>query len=409
MGADRRVIVQFLQNPLVRDILILLFSAGLSAIAYYLVKQHVLRWLYRLLRKTPTKWDEFLFEQRVFNVFALVIPAILMFRVLPFLEVLSDGVAQLLRVFVILVVAVSLDRLLRAGLEIYNSFPIAVRMPIKGFVQILQIGLWVFAGTIIFSLLLGQSPWILLSGLGAVSAVLLVVFQDTILSFFAGIQLTFNDQVRVGDWIEMPKYGADGNVVEVALHYVKVRNWDRSITTIPTHKLVGDSFVNWRGMFEGGGRRIKRSVLIDQTSIRFLDEELLERLSKIHLLKDYLATKTEEIREYNIKHQIDDTSVVNGRHLTNLGTFRAYLVAYLRAHPQINQDLIMIVRQLPPTTNGLPMEIYAFTKDVGWVNHESVAADIFDHVLAIISEFDLRVFQNPSGNDLARLVAERGL
>ncbi|NMB02208.1 MAG: mechanosensitive ion channel [Firmicutes bacterium] len=401
--------MQFLQNPLVRDILILLFSAGLSAIAYYLVKQHVLRWLYRLLRKTPTKWDEFLLEQRVFNVFALVIPAILMFRVLPFLEVLSDGVAQLLRVFVILVVAVSLDRLLRAGLEIYNSFPIAVRMPIKGFVQILQIGLWVFAGTIIFSLLLGQSPWILLSGLGAVSAVLLVVFQDTILSFFAGIQLTFNDQVRVGDWIEMPKYGADGNVVEVALHYVKVRNWDRSITTIPTHKLVGDSFVNWRGMFEGGGRRIKRSVLIDQTSIRFLDEELLERLSKIHLLKDYLATKTEEIREYNIKHQIDDTSVVNGRHLTNLGTFRAYLVAYLRAHPQINQDLIMIVRQLPPTTNGLPMEIYAFTKDVGWVNHESVAADIFDHVLAIISEFDLRVFQNPSGNDLARLVAERGL
>lgn len=400
--------MQFLENPIVQDILILAFGAALSALAYYFVKQYVLKFLHRLLRKTPTKWDEFLFEQGVFNVFALVIPAILMFRVLPFLEVLTDGVGQILRVFVIIVVAVSLDRLLRAGLKIYNSFPIAERMPIKGFVQILQIALWIFSGTIIFSLLLGQSPWILLSGLGAVSAVLLVVFQDTILSFFAGIQLTFNDQVRVGDWIEMPKYGADGAVVEVALHYVKVRNWDRSMTTIPTHKLVGDSFVNWRGMFEGGGRRIKRSVLIDQTSVCFLDENLLERLSKIELLREYLQAKTEEIRAYNLKHEIDDTSLVNGRHLTNLGTFRAYLVAYLKSHPQINQDLIMIVRQLAPTPNGLPMEIYAFTKDTGWVNHEGVASDVFDHVLAVVSEFDLRVFQAPGGHDLTRLAAERG-
>lgn len=405
---NRGISMQFLENPIVQDFLILLFGAGISAIAYSVVKNYVFSWLHRLLRKTPTKWDEFLFEQGVFNVFALVIPAMVMFRVLPFLQVLTEGATQLLKVFVIIVVAISLDRFLRVGLQIYNTFPIAVRMPIKGFVQIVQIGLWAFAGTIIFSLLLGQSPWIFLSGLGAVSAVLLVVFQDTILSFFAGLQLTFNDQVRVGDWIEMPKYGADGDVVEVALHYVKVRNWDRSITTIPTHKLVSDSFVNWRGMFEGGGRRIKRSILIDQTSVRFLDEELLERLSKIRLLQDYLAAKTEEIRDYNKRHQIDDTSLVNGRHLTNLGTFRAYLVAYLKAHPEINQDLIMIVRQLPPTPNGLPMEIYAFTKDVAWVNHEGVASDIFDHILAIVPEFELRVFQTPSGHDLARVVAERG-
>ena len=399
----------FLENPVVRDLLLLIFGLGLSAIAYYIAKERVLPWLHRLLRKTPTKWDEFLFEQRVFNVFALVVPAVIMFRVLPFLHVLQGGVNQLLRVAVILVVAVSVDRLLRAGLQIYNSFPISVRMPIKGFVQILQIALWAFAGTIIFSLLLGQSPWILLRGLGAVSAVLLVVFQDTILAFFAGLQLTINDQVRVGDWIEMPKFGADGHVVEVALHYVKVRNWDRSITTIPTHKLTGDSFVNWRGMFEGGGRRIKRSVLIDQTSVRFLDEGLLQRLSRIQLLQGYLEGKIAEIQEYNRLHSIDETSLVNGRHLTNLGTFRAYLIAYLKAHPGINQDLIMIVRQLPPTTNGLPMEIYAFTKDTGWINHEGVAADIFDHILAIIPEFELRVFQNPSGHDLARVMAERGL
>jgi miniconductance mechanosensitive channel len=399
----------FLENPVVRDLLLLVFGLGLSAIAYYLVRTHVLKWLHRLLRKTPTKWDEFLFEQGVFNAAALIIPALIMFRVAPFLTVTQEGITQLLKVAVILAVAVAVDRLLRTGLAIYNTFPIAARMPIKGFVQILQIALWAFAGTITFSLLLGQSPWIFLSGLGAVSAVLLVVFQDTILAFFAGLQLTINDQVRVGDWIEVPKYNADGTVVEVALHYVKVRNWDRSITTVPTHKLTGDSFVNWRGMFEGGGRRIKRSVLIDQTSVRFLDEELLERLSKIQLLQDYLARKTVEIQEFNRLHNIDESSLVNGRHLTNLGTFRAYLVAYLQSHPQINQDLIMIVRQLPPTTNGLPMEIYAFTKDTGWVNHEGVAADIFDHILAIIPEFDLRVFQNPSGHDLARALEERGI
>jgi miniconductance mechanosensitive channel len=213
----------------------------------------------------------------------------------------------------------------------------------------------------------------------------------------------------VGDWIEVPKFSADGYVVEVALHYIKVQNWDRSITTIPTHKLAQDSFVNWRGMFEGGGRRIKRAILLDQTSVRFLDQDLFERLSKIQLLQDYLAAKVREIEEYNREHSIDGASVVNGRHLTNLGTFRAYVAAYLRAHPQINQNLIMIVRQLAPTPNGLPLEIYAFTKDVGWVNHEGVAADVFDHILAIISEFDLRIFQNPGGHNLADLAQKGGL
>ncbi|HBN95872.1 MAG TPA: mechanosensitive ion channel protein MscS [Firmicutes bacterium] len=400
--------MEFLEIPIVRDILILVFALAISAVAFRLVRTYLLEWLYRLFRKTPTKWDDFVIEAGVFKTFAMVIPGIIMFRATPFLQVIADPVNQLLKVLVIFVLAVTLDRLMKAGLKIYGTFRISDRMPIKGFVQILQIAMWVFAGTAIFSLLLGQSPWALLGGLGALSAVLILVFQDTILSFFAGIQLTLNDQVRVGDWIEAPKFGADGDVVEVALHYVKVRNWDRSITTIPTHKLAQDSFVNWRGMFEGGGRRIKRSILIDQTSVRFLDQELFEHLSDIELLQDYLSSKMKEIAEYNRVHNIQ-ASVVNGRHLTNLGTFRAYLVAYLRAHPAINQNLIMIVRQLAPTPNGLPMEIYAFTKDVGWVNHEGVAADVFDHVLAIVSEFDLRVFQAPGGHDLARLVRERSL
>ncbi len=400
--------MQFLDNPLTRDILILLLGLAISALAHRVAKRHILQWLYRLLRKTPTKWDEFLFEQGAFNIVAFIIPGIVMFRIVPFLQVLAEPTSQLLKVAVILVVALSLDRVMKASLQIYNTFPISQRMPIKGFLQILQIAMWVFAGTAVFSLLLGQSPWALLGGLGALSAVLILIFQDTILSFFAGIQLTLSDQVRVGDWIEAPKFGADGDVVEVALHYIKVQNWDRSITTVPTHKLASDSFVNWRGMFEGGGRRIKRAILIDQTSVRFLDQELFERLSRVHLLKDYLAQKVKEIEEYNKEHNIDDTTVVNGRHLTNLGTFRAYLLAYLRAHPGINQSLIMIVRQLPPTTNGLPMEVYTFTKDVGWVNHEGIAADVFDHILAIVSEFDLRVFQNPGGHDVAKLVEERG-
>lgn len=400
--------MQFLEIPVVRDILVLLLGLAVSALGFRLVKTFLLEWLYRLFRKTPAKWDDFFIEAGVFKTVALIIPGIIMFRLVPFLEVMADPINQLLKVVVILVIALTLDRLLKGGLRVYNTFPIADRMPIKGFVQILQIAMWIFAGTAVFSLLLGQSPWALLGGLGALSAVVILVFQDTILSFFAGIQLTLSDQVRVGDWIEAPKFGADGDVVEVALHYIKVRNWDRSMTTIPTHKLAQDAFVNWRGMFEGGGRRIKRSVLIDQTSIRFLDQELFDHLAKIELLQDYLDSRVTEIEEHNKVHNIQ-ASVVNGRHLTNVGTLRAYLAAYLRAHPGINQDLIMIVRQLPPTPNGLPMEIYAFTKDVGWVNHEGVAADVFDHVLAIISEFGLRVFQVPSGHDLTSMVQGRGL
>lgn len=398
--------MQVFEIPLVRDFLILIIGLAISVLIYRLVKVYLLERLYRLFRKTPTNVDDFIIEAGVLNSLALGIPGIMMFRVVPFLEVIAVPINQILKVGMILLIALTVDRLMKVALRIYNSFAVASRMPIKGFVQILQIGMWIFVGTAIFSLLLGQSPWALIGGLGALSAVLLLVFQDTILAFFAGIQLTLNDQVRVGDWIEAPKFGADGDIVEVALHYIKVRNWDRSITTIPTHKLAQDAFVNWRGMFEGGGRRIKRSILIDQTSVQFLDQELFEQLSSIQLLQEYLSDKVREIEEYNKAHNIT-ASVVNGRHLTNLGTFRAYLIAYLKSHPAINQDLIMIVRQLHPTPNGLPMEVYAFTQDVSWVNHEGVAADIFDHVLAIVSEFRLRVFQMPGGHDLAKLTSER--
>lgn len=399
-----QTLTEYLEIPIVRDILVILLGLGIGVVVYFFIKIFVLKWLQRLTKKTVNKWDDVIFEKGVFSAIAMAIPGILMFRVVPHLVVIADPVNQLIKVWLVIAIALTFDRLLSSALNIYSKYPISQRIPIKGFLQILRLAIWIFTGTTIFSLLIGQSPWALLGGLGALSAVLILIFQDTILNFFSGVQLTLNDQVRVGDWLEAPKFGADGDVVEVALHYIKVRNWDRSMTTIPTHKLAQDAFANWRGMFEGGGRRIKRAIYIDQTSVRFLDQKLYDHLKKIQLLQDYLTEKSRDIEEHNKKYNTDD-SMVNGRHLTNLGTFRAYLFAYLRANKDINQELSLMVRQLPPTANGLPLEIYAFTADVGWVNHEGAASDVFDHVLAIVSEFGLRVHQVPSGHDLQTLLA----
>jgi miniconductance mechanosensitive channel len=243
----------------------------------------------------------------------------------------------------------------------------------------------------------------LLGGMGAMTAVLMLVFKDPILGFVAGIQLTSNRLLAVGDWIEMPKYGADGSVIEVALTTVKVQNWDMTITTIPTYALISDSFKNWQGMAESGGRRIKRAVYIDLQTIRFCTEEMLERFRKIQYIAAYICEKQTELDEYNRQHGVDQVTLANGRRLTNIGTFRAYVIAYLRHHPMINQNMTFLVRQLAPTSRGLPLEIYVFSKEKRWVNYEAIQADIFDHILAVAPEFDLRVFQEPSGNDLAHL------
>ena len=235
------------------------------------------------------------------------------------------------------------------------------------------------------------------------TAVLLLIFRDTILSFIASLQITSNDLVRVGDWIEVPKFGADGDVIDIALHTVKIQNWDKTITVIPTHKLIDETFKNWRGMAQSGGRRIKRSILIDIESIRICDDALVERLKKIHLITDYVQDKLQELDEYNAEQQIDTSSPVNGRRMTNIGTFRAYVVAYLRHHKRIHQQMTFLVRQLPPGPTGLPLEIYVFTNDTAWAKYEAIQADIFDHILAVVPEFDLRVFQSPTGRDFSNL------
>ena len=260
----------------------------------------------------------------------------------------------------------------------------------------------ILVGILMISLLIGQSPAILISGLGAMAAVLMLVFKDPILGLVAGIQLSANDMLKLGDWLEMPKYGADGAVIDIGLTTVKVRNWDNTITTIPTWSLVSDSFKNWSGMSASGGRRIKRSISIDATSIHFLDEDERQRLHKAHLLKPYLTTRHQEIDAWN--QQLDaPESVLNHRQMTNIGTFRAYLNEYLRHHPRIRKDMTLMVRQLAPDDHGLPIEIYAFTNTVVWLEYESIQADIFDHIFAVVEEFGLRIHQSPTGNDIRAL------
>ncbi len=260
----------------------------------------------------------------------------------------------------------------------------------------------ILVGILIISLLLGQSPAILISGLGAMAAVLMLVFKDPILGLVAGIQLSANDMLKLGDWLEMPKYGADGAVTDIGLTTVKVRNWDNTITTIPTWSLVSDSFKNWSGMSASGGRRIKRSINIDTTSVHFLDEQEQQRLIQAKLLKPYMNSRHQEIDEWNREHG-SEASVLNLRKMTNVGTFRAYLNEYLRNHPRIRKDMTLMVRQLAPDNNGLPMEIYCFTNTVVWAEYESIQADIFDHIFAVVEEFGLRVYQSPTGNDIRSL------
>ena len=267
----------------------------------------------------------------------------------------------------------------------------------------MKILLYFLATILIISIFLSKSPMYLISGIGALAAVLMLVFRDAILGFVAGIQLAANKMVAQGDWIEMPNYGADGDVLEVALTTVKVQNWDKTITTIPTYALISGSFKNWRGMQESGGRRIKRSVNIDMSSIRFCSEEMLERFERIQYISEYIESKKNELKQFNEAAEVDYASLANGRRMTNVGTFRAYVIAYLKGLPVISQDMTFLVRQLQPTENGLPMEIYVFSKDQVWANYEAIQADIFDHILAVVPEFDLRVYQNPTGNDLRNL------
>ncbi|KWV93956.1 MULTISPECIES: mechanosensitive ion channel family protein [unclassified Erythrobacter] len=383
----------------------LIALAGLALLALavnWLIKRVLLRAAAPYLDKRSDTAD------RAMAWLATVIPLLIVSRGIALvpnlpLEIVTVTV-NVVRALIVLSVAMAISWGLNYANELYSRRPEARSRPIKGYVQVVKIVVFCGAAILMIAVLIEQSPLLLLSGLGAMAAVLLLVFKDTILSLVASVQLTSNDMLRVGDWIEMPSMDADGDVVDIALHTVKVQNFDKTITTIPTHKLISDAYRNWRGMSESGGRRIKRALVIDQNSVRFLGDEEVAKLKRFRLLDDYLARKQEEIAEWNRHELSGDCDAINARRITNIGTLRAYVIAYLKSHPRIaSRGFTLLVRQLPPGPQGLPLEIYCFTDTVVWSEYEAIQADIFDHMLAILPEFGLRIFQEPSGLDLAQL------
>jgi miniconductance mechanosensitive channel len=381
----------------------------LSIAADYVAKRYILSALSYIIAKSRSKWDDAILQQGALNRLAHLVPAIVIYMLAPFaLEGMDTTIAFIrsaTQIYMVIILMLVLDSILNTVEVIYSSFRVSKEIPIKGFIQISKIAVYFLSVIFVVSILLSKTPVYLLSGLGALAAVLMLIFRDAILGFVAGIQLAANRMVANGDWIEMPNYGADGDVLEVALTTVKVQNWDKTITTIPTYALISESFKNWRGMQESGGRRIKRSVNIDMNSISFCNEEMLERFGKIQYISEYIDKTKAELEEFNKATKVDNASLANGRRMTNVGTFRAYVKAYLHNHPMINEQMTFLVRQLQPSENGLPIEIYVFSKDQVWANYEAIQADIFDHILAVVPEFDLRVYQNPSGSDFRVLVS----
>ncbi|MCF8882690.1 mechanosensitive ion channel family protein [Erythrobacter sp. SN021] len=387
----------------------LIALAGLAVVALavnWLIKRVLLRAAAPYLDKRSDTVD------RSVAWLATVIPLLIVSRgiaVVPNLpaEVVTVTV-NVVKALIVLSVAMAISWALNYANELYARRPEARSRPIKGYVQVVKIVVFCGAAILMIAVLIEQSPLLLLSGLGAMAAVLMLVFKDTILSLVASVQLTSNDMLRVGDWIEMPSMNADGDVIDIALHTVKVQNFDKTVTTIPTHRLISDAYRNWRGMSESGGRRIKRALVIDQNAVRFLSGDEVAGLRRFRLLDEYLARKEAEIAEWNRHELSSDYDEINARRITNIGTLRAYVIAYLKSHPRIaGGGFTLMVRQLPPGPQGLPLEIYCFTDTVDWGEYESIQADIFDHLIAILPEFELRIFQEPSGLDFARMAEHK--
>jgi miniconductance mechanosensitive channel len=387
-------------DEILKTLVIISIILVLGILVNWMAKGIIAQVLGRLVKRSNTHWDDALYEHEVFHKLSHLAPVLVVyllgpaaFSEFPTLEKFAYNMAY---IYIVVVAWMVLNAFFNAILTIYEGYDISKARPIKGYIQILKI-LFGFVGIIlVLSILLNRSPLYFFTGLGAMTAVLMLIFKDTILGFVGGVQITANNLVQIGDWIEMPKYNADGDVIDITLHTVLVQNWDRTITSIPAYALISESFRNWRGMVQSGGRRIKRSVFIDVKSIKFCDEAMLEKFEKIYLIKDYVKSRKAEIDKYNSEHEFDTAIEANGRRMTNVGTFRVYLFNYLKNHPRINHEMICMVRQLEPTEKGLPMEIYAFTADTAWVNYESIQSDIFDHVLSVAPIFDLQVFQLPT-------------
>ena len=398
-------VADYLDNFAVLLIIILL-ALALDYICRYIL----LGAFKKFAKKTTNQLDDLIIEKKIINKGMHIIPSILIFTMLPLAypspadkEILVL-LQKLCQIYIITVSLLFINSLLNLGVELFHRNDKFKDKPLKGFVQIVQVILFSVGIILLISILINESPSTIFTGIGASAAILMLVFKDTILGFVAGIQLSANDMLRVDDWISMQKYGADGTVIEITLNTVKVKNFDNTISTIPPYALISESFQNWRGMRESPGRRIKRSINLDMNSVKFCTPEMLEKYRKISLLAGYIDDTENKLQTYNQTNQIDNTILVNGRRQTNLGVFRAYLQRYLESLPEVNKEMICMVRHLQPTEKGIPMELYFFSSIKDWVIYETIQADVFDHVLAVIPEFDLQIFQELSGSDVRMFV-----
>jgi miniconductance mechanosensitive channel len=396
-------------HPLMPDAASIAAIIIAALVADLFLKEYLKRGIAQYARSTKSTWDDAVVDHRVIHRLAQLLPAIIVYWGIDLIPSLPPEFDLIIRnavfVYMSLILVLAVNSMLNAVNSIYEQRPNAKQRPIKGFIQLVQIFVWIVGTILVVSIILRQSPTIFLSGLGAMTAVTMLVFKDTISSLVASIQLSAQDMVRVGDWIEMPAFGADGDVIDVELHLVRVQNWDKTISTIPTYRLISDSFKNWRGMSESGGRRIKRALYFDTSTIGFLSSEQRTKLGQVELLKPYLAQKDAELSQANSAVATSDEDVINRRKLTNIGTMRAYIYSYIKQRADIHKGMTLLVRHLSPTSEGLPIEVYCFTTTTEWGAYEDIQADIFDHVMAIAPEFGLRVYQKPAGSDVKSILS----
>lgn len=389
------------------DYVWLIGVALLAWIAYYFVKKVLYNFLKRLVKRSSNQIDDILLEQKLFRRVSYYAPALVIYKIAPWVISGYVGMAffitRVMEAYMLMVTILVIESFFNSIHHVYSTTEMSKSRPIKGFIQVAKIFVYAIGFIILLSWLLGQKPLALLGGLGALSAVLMLVFKDSILGFVAGIQLSANQMVQIGDWISMPKYDVDGSVIDISLTTVKIQNWDNTISMVPTYNLISDSVKNYRGMQESGARRIARSINLNMNSVKFCTPEMLERFERIHYIEDYVRRKEDELNSYNSTNNIDSSIVVNGRRQTNIGVFRVYVSEYIKNHPRIRKDLTILVRQMPLSELGLPIQIYCFTDTTVWIEYEQIQSDIFDHLLAILPYFDLQVFQNASGSDFNKL------
>jgi miniconductance mechanosensitive channel len=387
---------------------LLLLSFFISILLFYITRWILRKKIAHHIRSSKTQWDDYLLENKIFHKASYLIPAFFLgWTIHPIFIQMPESKAVLLlliSIYKIIILAYVFNAFLDTIVQVYMEQSKNINLPIKSFAQIIKLIVWIITSIIAISLLIHKDPLSIFAGLGAISAILLLVFKDPILGFVGGIQLSAFDMVKEGDWISLPKFDADGTVIDISISTVKVKNWDNTISTVPTYSLISDSVKNWRGMEESDGRRIKRSILLDMHSVKFCSNEMLDKFSKFEYLEDYIPKTEKRIKKETAENKRSESLLIKGTRQTNIGVFRAYLINYLNHHPQINHEMTTMVRQLNPTEKGIPMEIYVFSKIKSWVEYEGIQSDIFDHILAIIPEFELSVFQEPSGSDFRSIL-----